>query len=139
MGCHVYRSWKFQITEFGAKSVAVMYCCVYKQSRSVYFNSFRFFVIFPFPSMKFSQFYLDSLFLIAMLIQVSTILTQVRVLERDTHPAEENMNKLAVFVVVSFVLVSSLLNLSQGKSILIIFVKFKLRFVTSILQKVINC
>ena len=74
-----------------------------------------------------------------MLIQVSTILTQIRVLERDTHTAEENMNKLAVFVVVSFVLVSSLLNLSQGKAILIIFVKFKLCFVTSILQKVMNC
>ena len=54
-----------------------------------------------------------------MLIQVSTILTQIRVLERETHTAEENMNKLAVFVVVYFVLVSSLLNLSQGKAILI--------------------
>ena len=73
-----------------------------------------------------------------MLTQVSTIVTQIRVLERDTHTTEENMNKLAVFVVVSFVLVSSLLNLSQGKAILIIFVKFRLCFVTSILQKFMN-
>ena len=46
-----------------------------------------------------------------------------RIRERHTHTEdtqrEENMNKLAVFVVVSFVLVSSLLNLSQSKAILI--------------------
>jgi hypothetical protein len=55
--------------------------------------------------------------LLCSYMYLRTILTtQIGVLEGER---EEIMNKLAVFLMVSFVLVSSLLTLSQGKAILI--------------------